>query len=84
MAKKKKNISEAALTEKEFIDQGDVKKGKPPTTRATEGISFRVFPDLALRYRQAIADRSVTMQEPYKKQDVLAQALTEWLDRNGY
>jgi len=85
MAKKKRKSAEALQEdERRFVEEAKPKKSKAATTRATEGISFRVTPELAMRFRKAVGDRSVTLEEPHKKQDVLAEALTEWLEKYGY
>ena len=84
MAKKKRNPAEVLKAEQEFIQEAKPKKKAPAPSKLTESVSSRIDPKLALRLRKAMAARSITREFPYKKQDILAAAISEWCDRNNY
>ena len=83
MAKRRK--ASEALTEEEFIAQGDVKK-KPTAAKAEAEVlvNGRVPSSIADRLNRAYADRRVSGEEPSKMKDILAAALDLWLTKNNY
>lgn len=50
----------------------------------TQPVTFRWRPSLVRALKKASAERSLDYVEPYSQQDIVAEALSAWLEEHGY
>jgi len=84
MTKRRKTGEAVSQKERDFIEEGSVRKKKPPKSEGETLVNGRVPSSIADRLNQAYADRRVSGEEPSKMKEILAAALDLWLTKNGY
>ena len=55
----------------------------PPLMAGTVSMTFRLPSELSSRLMRTSVDRKLKRQRPFSQQDILAEALAKWLDKNS-
>jgi len=83
---KRKSLAESLSSEaQDFIDAGT-----PRPSKSTEDVAHLVLVSQTYRLPQSLvtalirasADRKIARRKPWSQQEIVAQALQEWLDKN--
>jgi len=84
-----------AETERTATEQSEARPSKPRVTKEREPVqfeersnlvsmSFRIPTEIPEALLKASAERKVKRIRPYSQQDIVTEALTQWLKKNDY
>ena len=55
----------------------------PPLTTGTVSMTFRLPSELSTRLMRVSVERKLRRERPFSQQDILAEALAQWLEKNS-
>lgn len=55
----------------------------PPLTTGTVSMTFRLPSELSSRLMRASVERKLRRQRPFSQQDIISEALGQWLEKNS-
>jgi hypothetical protein len=89
--RKETNMSRTALKQPEPVSEAAMSAGEPPRSFASTGtgasngaINARIDPVITTTLLRASLDRRIAGIAPHTQREIIAEALTDWLNRNGY
>ena len=65
-------------------EEQSVEPVPPPATKARITLTVRLEPDVAAALAQAAATRKIQQRLPYTQQDIVGEALKQWLRAAGF
>ena len=91
---KRAEAAEAEAIAKAPVPQEGVKAARPKAVREKEPdlvsgqsytpMSFRLPPEIPQGLLRASSDRKIKKIRPFTQQEIVAEALSQWLEKNGY
>ena len=73
----------SVVSEREQENAAFVHSPLPAERHAPVSMTFRLPPELPAALLRVAMERKLRREEPFTQQDIVAQALREWLERNG-
>ena len=57
---------------------------EPMTSTVSASMTVRLPADIPPKLLRAATDRKIAKQRPFTQQEIVAEALAQWLRKNGY
>ena len=78
------DMSKSALKERTPAESPQTEVARPLTSVGPSYLSVRIDPRIAASYLRAMTERRIEGRAPWTQQDIVAEAMTDWLKKHGY